>query len=137
MIIPQELLNCLQRHWEAMSEEGSPTLGLNDGHVVFASFIDPRLKGVHLRQENLFTWVKLAVVRKIKRMEEENNSDTDNNLSCLTPTLKLMSSRGTEDDMNIAPGYVNHAGEVEVYLKLSYNNEDLLVWWKNHSKVLP
>ena len=85
------------------------------------------MKGVHLRQDNLFTWVTLAVVRKIKRMEEENNSDTDNNLSCLTPTLKLMSSRGTEDDMNIAPGYVNHAEEVEVYLKLSCNNEDPLV----------
>ena len=105
--------------------------------MVFASFLDPRLKGVHLRQENFFTWVKLAVVRKIKRMEEENNSDTDNNLSCLTLTLKLMSSRVTEDDMNIAPGYVNHAEEVEVYLKLPYNNEDLLMWWKNHSKVLP
>ena len=134
------------RHLLADIKNRFPKLGFHDLTVRYANFLDPRLKGIHLRETNELETTRADIERHLSTFDEgtegveEGDEEKDINEN-LTATQKLLQVEGSSStSVEMTPKYTKTAKrEIEVYLKSPalLPNQSVLDWWRSHMELLP
>ena len=129
-----------------------PNYGLDQSVVAYANFLDPHLKGIHVKQMKLMDVIKKKVNDSIAGFSVEaeamvvdnNNEEAERNVEVenLTGTEKLL-----QKQRNPLSNVFDEGGsgekeadrEIDLYLSLPpcSREANVLRWWQEHENILP
>ena len=119
-------------------EQRYPNSGADNFERCVGNYLDPRYKGGHLEEEDKLEVTKIKMEIRFKDQEENETQDEAQELetSDMSPTSKMRMKRKQK---NTSGDKTRMRKEMELYERYSYapKNQDVLVWWKTHERVLP
>ena len=130
-------------------EKRFPNHGLNVFERRAANYLDPHLKGIHLRKFKQFDSTKDRIETFIMESLEDTSNDnetgvneTNNNIEDLSggnmsPTSKLRFELEAEDPAEKDDSIIRKEMSVFEKLEVASKEENVLTWWKSHEKTLP
>ena len=120
-----------------------PQHGLNSDVVAYGNFLDPRIKGIHLRIHNKFDSCCEALEESAKRLgftvataNDDPGKDAKSD-DTLTPLEKL--KRKYDVQLKCQSSANKFHEEIQSYLAIPEpsEEEEILPWWDDHKKMFP
>ena len=118
-------------------EKRFPDCGTTDMFNRFASYLDPAFKGVHLGEFGVLDDTKKEIMARWKDEVLAPQQNELENLAELDPTENLLRVRRAFGGQGRILSKIEKEMATYESLPEIKGTDDRLLWWKNHSEMLP
>ena len=119
-----------------------PSYGFTIPENCFANFLDPTLKGIHLKEESLYentidnlerSAATLGLIQKLVNEHDDSQQQTTETLSAIEMLKRKYAKQKTISELSAVKKESKHYEDYPY----ATSDEDVLKWWKARSEVFP